>query len=147
MKVILKQEVEQLGNAGDVVEVAAGYGRNYLLPRGLAAAATSRSVKEVEHQKRLVAARVARDTKTAIEMKKRLEGVACKVAREAGEEDKLFGSVTNRDIGDALAEEGIELDHRKIILETPIKNLGIYHVEVKLAPELTATVKVWVVSK
>ncbi len=147
MKIILKQEVEQLGNAGDVVEVAAGYARNYLLPRGFAAAATSRSVKELEHQKRLVADRIARETKTAMELKKRLEGVACKIAREAGEEDKLFGSVTNRDIADALAEEGIEVDHKRIQLENPIKNLGVFHVNIKLAPELTAAVKVWVVSK
>ena len=94
-----------------------------------------------------MADRIARETKTAMELKKRLEGVACKIAREAGEEDKLFGSVTNRDIADALAEEGIEVDHKRIQLENPIKNLGVFHVNIKLAPELTAAVKVWVVSK
>jgi len=147
MKVILNQDVDQVGRAGQVLDVADGFGRNYLLPRGLAMLATPRAASQVEHRKRLVAARLVRERKTAEEMKGRVEEVACKIAREAGEEDKLFGSVTTRDISDALAEEGVVIDHRKVVLDTPIKHLGVYHVDVRLAPEVVAKVKVWVVAK
>ncbi|MBM4397159.1 MAG: 50S ribosomal protein L9 [Deltaproteobacteria bacterium] len=147
MKVILNQDVDQVGRAGQVLDVSDGFGRNYLLPRGLALLATPRAAQQVEHRKRLVASRLVRQRKDADGLKARLEEVACKIAREAGEEDKLFGSVTTRDIADALAEEGIELDHRKVVLDAPIKNLGVFHVDVKLAPEVVAKVKVWVVAK
>jgi len=147
MKVILSQDVEQVGKAGTVLEVADGFGRNYLIPRGMALPATARSINQVEHQKRIVADKIATARKDAEGLKGRLENVACKVAREAGEEDKLFGSVTIRDIADALAEEGIEIDHRKIVLDQPIKHLGVYSVEVKLSTDVVAKVKVWVVAK
>lgn len=147
MKVILNQDVEQVGQAGEIVEVAPGFCRNYLVPRGLAVTATTRSIKQLEHSKRMVADRIARERKGAEASKDQLENVACKIAREAGEEDKLFGSVTTRDITAALADEGFEIDHRKIKLETPIKHLGIYHVDVKLASDVVAQVKVWVVAK
>ncbi len=147
MKVILSQDVEQVGKAGTVLEVADGFGRNYLIPRGLALPATARSIHQVEHQKRVVADKIAKTLKDADDLRKRLEDVACKVAREAGEEDKLFGSVTVRDIADALAEEGITIDHKKIVLDEPIKHLGVYTVDVKLATEVVAKVKVWVVAK
>lgn len=147
MKVILNQDVDSVGRAGQVLDVADGFGRNYLLPRGLAMLATPRAAAQVEHRKRLVAAKLVRARKEAEALKSRLEDVACKIAREAGEEDKLFGSVTTRDIADALAEEGIEIDHRKVVLDAPIKHLGVYHVDVKLAPDVVAKVKVWVVAK
>jgi len=147
MKVILNQDVEQLGQAGEIVDVAPGYSRNYLIPRGLAIAATTRSVKQLEHRKRLVGDRIARERKSALGLKNSIETMACKIAREAGEEDKLFGSVTTRDIAAAIADEGFELDHRNIKLNSPIKHLGIYKVEVKLAPEVLAEIKVWVVAK
>lgn len=147
MKVILNQDVEQVGQAGEIVEVSPGFSRNYLLPRGLAVRATTRSVKQLEHSKRMVADRIARERKGAVALKESLEKVACKIAREAGEEDKLFGSVTTRDITAALADEGFEVDHRNIKLDAPIKQLGIFHVDVKLAPEVLAQVKVWVVAK
>jgi len=147
MKVILNQDVEQVGQAGDIVEVSPGFSRNYLIPRGFAVTATTRSVKQLEHSKRLVADRIAGNRKDAMALKDSLEKVACKIAREAGEEDKLFGSVTTRDITAALADEGFEIDHRKIKLESPIKHLGIYHVDVKMAAEVVAQVKVWVVAK
>ncbi|NOZ00400.1 MAG: 50S ribosomal protein L9 [Deltaproteobacteria bacterium] len=147
MKVILNQDVEQLGQAGDIVDVSPGYCRNFLIPRGLAVTATTRSVKQIEHRKRMVADRIARGRKSALALKESLEKVACKIAREAGEEDKLFGSVTTRDITVALADEGFEIDHRKVKLESPIKHLGIYHVDVKLATDVAAQVKVWVVAK
>jgi large subunit ribosomal protein L9 len=147
MKVILNQDVDQVGRAGQVVDVADGFGRNYLVPRGFALLATTRSVSQMDHRKRLVADRLVRERKDAEGIKAKLEEIACKIAREAGEEDKLFGSVTNRDIADALAEEGVEVDHRKVHLDPPIKNLGVFTVDVKLAPEVVAKVKVWVVAK
>ncbi len=147
MKVILKKDVEQVGRAGQVVEVSPGFGRNYLIPRGLAIPATAGSMAQLEHRKRLVAASLERQRRAALALKERLETVACRVAREAGEEDRLFGSVTARDIAAALADEGFEVDHRAIRLDNPIKHLGIYHVDVRLAPEVTAQVKVWVVAK
>lgn len=147
MKVILSQDVDQVGRAGQVVEVAPGFGRNYLIPRGFALPATDRAQAQMDHKKRIVADKLARERKDAEGLKARLEDVACKIAREAGEEDKLFGSVTNRDIADALAEEGIEIDHKKVVLDQPLKHLGVYQVDVKLAPEVTAKVKVWVVAK
>jgi large subunit ribosomal protein L9 len=147
MKVILNSDVEQVGKAGQVVDVSDGFARNFLIPRGLAARATERSVSQMEHTKRLVRDKLVRERKSADALKSKLEEVACKISREAGEEDKLFGSVTNRDIADALADEGVEVDHRKVQLELPIKHLGVYTVEVKLAPEVVAKVKVWVVAK
>jgi large subunit ribosomal protein L9 len=94
-----------------------------------------------------VADQIAKNRKDAEGLKARLEDVACKITREAGEEDKLFGSVTVRDIADVLAEEGFEIDHRKVILDQPIKHLGVFTVEVKLATDVVAKVKVWVVAK
>jgi len=147
MKVILNQDVDQVGRAGQVVAVSDGFGRNYLIPKGLAMLATPRAQAQVEHRKRLVEARLLKQRKDAEGLKARLEQIACKIAREAGEEDKLFGSVTARDIADALAEEGVQVDHRKVLLQQPIKHLGVYHVDIKLAPEVVAQVKVWVVAK
>lgn len=147
MKVILKQDVDQVGRAGDIVEVADGFGRNYLIPKGLAIRATAGSLAQIEHRKRMVEAGIARARKAAVALKERLEGISCRIAREAGEEDKLFGSVTARDIATALAEEGIHVDHRAIQLEKPIKHLGIFPVQIKLARDVVATVRVWVVAK
>ena len=147
MKVILKQDVEQVGAAGEVKTVSDGYARNFLIPRGMALPATSRSLSEMEHKKRQVEAKLRRDRKDAEGLKERLEQVACKISREAGEEDKLFGSVTNRDIAEALEAEGIELDHRKIVLDAPLKTLGVFDVTIKLASDVSAVVKVWVVAK
>ncbi|MBP7126442.1 50S ribosomal protein L9 [Myxococcota bacterium] len=147
MKVILSQDLETLGRAGDVKEVSDGYARNFLFPRGIALPATRRSMEQIEHQKRLVADRIAAARKAAMGLKERIEATPCKVAREAGEEDRIFGSVTARDIAAALAEEGIEVDHRKIQLEQPLKNLGVFTVPVRLEREVVAEAKVWVVAK
>ncbi len=147
MKIILNQDVEQVGKAGDVKDVSDGFGRNFLIPRGLAMLATPRAKDQMEHRQRLVHDKIVRERKSAEAQKMKLEEVACKISREAGEEDKLFGSVTTRDVCDALHEEGVEVDHRKIVLDQPIKHLGVYTVDVKLAPEVVAKVKVWVVAK
>lgn len=147
MKVILNQHIEHLGKAGDVVEVADGFARNFLIPQGKAVLATTRSVHELDHARRQVEAMLLRERKTAEATKAAMEKVTCNIVREAGEEDKLFGSVTNRDVCDALADEGFTVDHKKIQLETPIKALGTFKVVVKLSSEVAATVKVRVVAK
>ncbi|HNU67529.1 MAG TPA: 50S ribosomal protein L9 [Myxococcota bacterium] len=147
MKVILNEHMEHLGKAGEIVDVADGYARNYLIPQGKAVLATTRSVKTLEHAKRQVQAQLLRERKTAEAMKAVIEKTSVNIVREAGEEEKLFGSVTNRDIAEALAAEGIVVDHRVILLENPIKTLGSFKVEVKLTTEVRAEVKVRVVAK
>ncbi len=147
MKVILREDVENLGRVGDVVEVAGGYGRNYLLPRGLAVKASVKNLKEQAHQKKLIQARMDRQKKDAEAAAGTLGSVSCTIARKTGEEEKLFGSVTSRDIEEALKEEGISIDRKRILLEEPIKKLGVYTVPVKLHAEVTGSIKVWVVKE
>ena len=147
LRVILNEDVEHLGSVGDVVDVANGYGRNFLIPRNLAVPATTRNVKQLEHTRRLVSAKRAKAIRTAQDVAKRLGDVSVTIAKAVGEEDKLFGSVTNRDIADALAREGFTLDKRLIVLDKPIKNLGVYTVQVKLHTDVAAQVKVWVVAE
>lgn len=147
MKVILNEHIDHLGKAGEIVEVADGFARNFLIPQGKAVLATTRSVRELEHARREVQAQLLRERKTAEAMKAALEKTACNIVREAGEEEKLFGSVTNRDIAEALALEGFTVDHRKILLETPIKALGTFKIEIKLNTDVSAEVKVRVVAK
>ena len=145
MQVILKQDVSKLGDAGDIVKVSDGYGRNFLIPRGLAEPATSSSVAEAEHNKRIADAIRRKQLAGAKGLAEQIEGTAVSIRREAGEDDKLFGSVTNRDIAEALAAEGIELDRRAIQLEEPIKQIGLFQVPVKLHRTITANIRVYVI--
>ena len=147
MKVILRSDVERLGSAGDVVSVAAGYARNFLLPRGVAVAATDGNVKLIEVEKKRIAKDQARQKEEAEALAKQLEALSITISKQAGEEDKLFGSVTNKEIAEALVKENHEIDKRKIILEEPIKALGIYTVPIKLHSEVTAELKLWVVKE
>jgi len=148
MQVILREDVESLGATGQVVNVKDGYARNYLIPRGLAVHATKRNVKRFDHEKRVIAKRDTKRRKEAQSLKERLEALSLTIAKHTGEEDKLFGAVTNREIADALKEEtGLEIDRKSIHLEQPIKSLGVYSVELKLARDVAATIKVWVVAK
>lgn len=147
MKVILMQPVSGLGATGDTVQVKNGYARNYLIPNGLALPATSGSAKQIQHQKRLVESRLVQEKAKAEDEAQKLASISCTVERHVGEEDKLFGSVTTRDIATALADEGFEVDHTQIELEEPIKFLGVYHVPIKLQQGIEAKVKVWVVAK
>lgn len=147
MKVILKQDYENVGRAGSIVNVSEGFFRNYLHPKGIAIVATDRSLAQLEHKKRLVAAKIARDLKNAESLKQRIESLSIKIEREVGEEDRLFGSVTTRDISEALAVEGINIDHRKIILDKPIKHIGIFQALVKITKDITAKLNLWVVAK
>lgn len=145
MRVILQKEVHNLGDAGDVVKTTAGYARNFLVPRGLAVAANEGSVRQVEHVKRLAEAARKRELAGAREAANKLSNAAVSIRREVGEENKLFGSVTNRDIAEALAAEGFEVDKRAIALDEPIRALGVFQVPIRLHKEVTANVKVFVI--
>ena len=145
MRVILKQEVEHLGDPGDIVAVAPGYGRNYLIPRGLAIPATAASMKQAEHQQRVAQAIRRKELSGAQELASRLENVAISIRRETGDDEKLFGSVTNRDIVAALGEEGIEVDRRQVLLDEPIRSIGLFNVQVRLHSEVAASVRVYVI--
>ena len=142
MKVILVQFVDNLGDIGDVIEVANGYGRNYLIPRGLAIAATAKNKRQLEHEQRLRAHRIARAQQDAQVFANELQTVSCRFIRKAGEEGKLFGSVTTMDIAERLKEAGFEVDRRRIQLEQPIRSLGEFAVPVRLRPEVVAELKV-----
>ncbi len=146
MKVILTENVDGLGKIGDMVKVKPGYARNYLVPRSLALEASTRNVKELEHQKRQMGRKLEKLTKEAELFKAKIEKVSCVLAHRAGEEGKLFGSVTSMEIGAKLAEAGIEIDRKKIQLDEPIKALGDYQVPVKLPAGVVAEVKVSVVA-
>ena len=125
MQVILREDMENLGKSGEVVTVRPGYGRNYLLPRGLAVSATEQDVKRVAHEKRVIAARNAKLAKDAQAEADRLNQVSVSIGVAVGEEDKLFGSVTARDIADAYKEKGVTVDPKKLVLVEPIKALGL----------------------
>ena len=147
MQVILLENIPSLGKTGDLVKVSDGYGRNYLIPQKKAVFATEKSLKVIEHQKRQVQQRVEKTKKDAEKMARRIETLSCTFARTVGESGKLFGSVTSMDIENYLKENGIEVDRKKIFLEEPIKNLGMFTVPIKLHPEVTAHLKVWVVQE
>ncbi|OGP81494.1 MAG: 50S ribosomal protein L9 [Deltaproteobacteria bacterium RBG_13_65_10] len=146
MKVILTEEVDNLGKPGELVTVADGYGRNFLLPRSLAVVATDRNVKQLEHQKKVVADRQAKVVGEFQKVKRAIDHVSITITAQAGEEGKLFGSVTAMDLAEALAREGIAVDRKRILLEEPIKQIGETEVSVKLHPEVVAKFKVSVVA-
>ena len=145
MKVILTENVEGLGTIGDIIKVKPGYARNFLVPRKLAVEASNRNVTELEHQKRQLTRKLEKLTKEAELFKAKIESVTCVLTQRAGEEGKLFGSVTSMDIAAKLAEAGIEIDRKKIELDEPIKALGEFQVPVKLQAGVVAEVKVSVV--
>jgi len=147
MNIILTEDVESLGSAGDLVKVKDGFARNYLIPGGKAMVATTQNVKLLDHQKQLVQGRLNKLKREAELLARKIEEVSCTVAKQAGEEDKIFGAVTAADIQGSLAHEGIEIDRRKIQLDEPLKSLGIFTVPVKLHQEVTAQLKVWVVKE
>jgi large subunit ribosomal protein L9 len=147
MQVILKQDFEGLGLAGDVVNVKPGYARNFLLPKGIVLLATPSNLRRIEDEKKKAAYRLNKERDAAEKLKKKLENISCTIKVAAGEDDKLFGSVTNQNVADALAEQEVVVDKRKILLEEPIKALGIYSIPIKLHPEVTATVKLWVIKE
>jgi len=144
MKLILREDVENLGKGGELVEVKPGYGRNYLLPRGLAVPANPRNVRELEHQKAVAAAKAAKLKASAQAVAKRLSDTPLTLKRKVGEQDKLYGSVTALDLAEALAARGLEIDRRHIDLAEPIKTVGAFEIPVKLHSEVVGKVKVTV---
>lgn len=144
MKVILSQDVPNLGPMGATVKVADGYARNYLLPRRLAVETGSASGKQIEHEMRSIKRREEKRRVELLDVAKKMAAITVEITARAGEEDKLFGSVTNAMIAEKLAEQGYTIDRRSIVLEEPIKSLGIFTVPVRLGSGVEASVKVWV---
>jgi large subunit ribosomal protein L9 len=145
MDIILTENVKGLGTIGEVVKVKPGYGRNYLVPQGLAVEANDRNLNEMEHHRRQLAYKAEKLSKEAADVKARVEAVVCSFELKASDEGKLFGSVTSMEIADSLTAQGVEIDRRKIILDQPIKELGEHEVDIKLNAGVNATIKVNVV--
>lgn len=144
MKVILQKDIQNLGEAGDIKDVADGYARNYLLPRNLVIVASEASKKILQHQEKIIKIKKAKRRKNSEKLMESLKGLEIKIAANAGEEGKLFGAVTPIDISKKLAELGYEVDKRKIIQDEPIKNLGEYTIPLKLDDGLAAEIKLLV---
>lgn len=144
MKLILKENIEHLGHIGDIVKVAPGYARNYLLPKGLAVAATESNAKALDHVKRQMAYKKDKALESAKNLATKLGELTIELLHKAGDEGKLFGSVTNMEISTFLKEKGFEIDRKTILLTDPIKQVGSYDVSVKIHPEVAATIKVTV---
>ena len=147
MQLILTQDVANLGKAGELVSVKPGYGRNYLVPNGMAVTATVSNKNRLDHEKALIERRVAKERATANDLAVRINGMTLQFERQVGEDEKLFGSVTSRDIQEQLKKANLEIDHRWVQLEGSVKALGKYEVPVRLAAGVTATLKFWVVGK
>ncbi len=147
MRLVLKEDVEKLGSTGDIVKVANGYGRNYLLPRGLAVLATPVNLKQLEIRKSRLAKIEAKDKESSELLAAQITKLALEFSRKVGETEQMYGSVTNHDIAEELARRGFDIDKRKIEIEEPIKVLGVHDVPIKLHQEVLAHLKVWVVKE
>jgi len=145
MRVILKEDVKDLGQIGSIVDVKNGYGRNFLIPRNLAVEANPKNIKQFEHEKKIILVKAKKVKQSMEGLADQISSLSITIEAKAGEEDKLFGSVSGKDIAEAIAKQGIEIDKRKILLEEPIKRLGSYDVSVKVHHDVTASVKVEVV--
>jgi|UniRef100_A0A832G8D9 large subunit ribosomal protein L9 len=145
MKVILRQTIDKLGKIGQIVDVKDGYALNYLIPKGFAYVAVKGNVKALEEEKKIVEKRNQQELKAAETLASELEKVSVTIPVQVGEEDKIFGTVTTQMIADALKEKGYDIDKRKFEMEEQIKTLGIYNVNIKLHPSVSAKIKVWVV--
>jgi large subunit ribosomal protein L9 len=147
VEVILRDDVAHLGKIGDVVRVKPGYARNFLFPRGLAIEANSKNLRVLEHHKRVIGAAADRQRKTAEGMAAKLQGLKLTVRARAGEEGRLFGSVTNLDVERLLADSGFQIDRRRITLDEPIKQLGTYPIVVQVGRDVRATVELTVAAE
>lgn len=145
MEVILKQDYESLGNAMDVVKVRDGYARNFLIPKGIAVLATEGNKRNVAETKKMAEKREGKRIGIAKELAKKIEGTPCTIPVKVGEEEKMFGSVGTQEIAEFLKREGFEVERRSVMLDEPIKELGVYEIEIKLHKQVSATLKVWVV--
>jgi large subunit ribosomal protein L9 len=147
VKIVLRQDVDHLGDRGQVVNVAPGYARNYLFPKGLALAATSGNLRQIELQKRVWAVREAHEADDARKLAAHIAGLTVTIAKKVGENDALYGSVTSQEIADVLKAQGVEVDRRKIQLHEPIKALGTHSVPIKIHRQVVAQVSVHVVAE
>jgi len=147
MKVILKDDVKNVGKMGQVVDVADGYARNYLVPRRLAVDANIKNIKSLEHEKRIIEEKAKKIKNSAQDLAHKISTITLMIKAKVGEEGKLFGSVTSMDIAELLKNEGIEIDKKKISIDEPIKRLGAYTVNVKLHPEISTQVNIQIVQE
>jgi large subunit ribosomal protein L9 len=142
MKVILTKDLENLGKAGALVEVKPGYGRNYLLPRQLAVPATEKNIRQLEHEKAGILSRASKERTNMTAMAQKLSAIEVKFTRKVGEQNKLFGSVTSKDVHEQLAAQGYEVERKQVHLPEPLREIGTFEVQVKLHPDVVAKVKV-----
>jgi large subunit ribosomal protein L9 len=145
MKVILTQDIPSLGKKTEAVEVKPGYARNYLFPQGKALPATDGSLKQLQVRIKKEESQLAKKKLQAEELAKKLNEISCTATVQAGEDDRLYGSVSIPDIVKLLSEQGLSIDKQKVVLEEPIKSLGVYNIPIKLHPEVEAMIKLWVV--
>ncbi len=145
MKVILKEDIKGVGRMGEIAEVSTGYGRNFLLPHKKAVEATPHNIRIVEHEKKVIEEKMKKSLLEVEEVSKKMSELSVTISRQVGEGEKMFGSVTTADIAEALEKEGFTIDKRQIHLEKPIKELGLFHIPVKLHPEVSTEIKVWIV--
>jgi len=147
VKVILLETINKLGKIGDVVTVKEGFARNFLIPQNKARVATAGNMKSLESLKKKEAVEAAKQVEAARAIANRIASLSLTISAEAGDEEKLFGSVTSDAISDALKEEGVMIDKKDIIIEEPIKSLGVYQITVKVHPEVKANLRLWIVKK
>jgi large subunit ribosomal protein L9 len=146
VKVILRENMDKLGSAGKIVKVSNGYARNYLIPRGVAAIATEDNVRQLQHEKHQIFLSQEKTKREAIKLAAELGALSITINRQVGEEERIFGSVTTRDISEELRREGYKLGRRQFILDEVIKKLGVYECKIQLHPEVQAVIKIWVTS-
>ena len=146
MEVILLEDVRNLGEMGEIVDVANGYGRNYLIPQGMAEPATAARKNQIEHQVAVIDARKQKERAAAQEIVGDIDGVSISVPSRVAESDRLYGSVTARDIADVLEQQSIQVEHKQIQLDEPVRELGIYKVPIKLASGVYAHIRLWIVA-
>lgn len=146
MEVILKDDVPNLGEMGDIVEVADGYGRNYLIPEGLATQATSGKKAQIRHKQKQIELEKEEQREAAREVLEELDGISVSVPSRVAESDRLYGSVSARDVAEVLRDEGFDIEHKDVLMDEPFRELGIYRVPVKLASGINAHVRVWVMA-
>ena len=147
MKIILKEDIKKIGKMGQIVDVADGYARNYLVPKGLAVEANTKNIRSMEHAKKIIQEKSRKLKDSAQDLASRVSSMTLTIKAKAGEEEKLFGSVTTMDIVEALLNEGIEIDKKKISLEEPIKRLGSYSVQIKLHPDVSVPLNIQVIQE
>ncbi|MFA4948739.1 MAG: 50S ribosomal protein L9 [Candidatus Krumholzibacteriia bacterium] len=147
MEVILKQKIQGLGDRGDVVKVKEGYARNFLFPKRLALLSTPSQRRVLDEESRLHVVRDVKLKQNVQAVAEKMKGLSCTIVVQAGEEDKLYGSVTGNDIAKAISDQGFAIEHKQVVLEEPIKKLGVYSVSVRLHREVEVPVKIWVVKE